>query len=141
MTTFGQRECDEEHRTMIEKTKKGYVRILTASVAEVFSKEPYLSKIRAVEERQIDTILRMIKLTPGDLAYLKRHDVLYVTLTSAYPLSKELVDRVDKATAELLATVNGKTSLWVKEDPSFIGGLRLRIGDTVYDGTVVEQLL
>lgn len=137
---FGQRECDEEHRTMIEKTKKEYVRILTASVAEVFSKEPYLSKIRAVEERQIDTILRMIKLTPGDLAYLKRHDVLYVTLTSAYPLSKELVDRVDKATAELLATVNGKTSLWVKEEPSFIGGLRLRIGDTVYDGTVVEQL-
>lgn len=137
---FGQRECDEEHRIMIEKTKKQYVGILTEHIAQVLSKEPYLSKMRAMEEKQIDAILGMIKLTPGDMAYLKRHHVLYVTLTSTYPLSKELVDRVDKATTELLGTVNGKTSLWVKEDPSLIGGLRLRIGDTVYDGTVIEQL-
>ncbi len=137
---FGQRECDEEHRIMIEKTKKQYVGILTEHIAQVLSKEPYLSKMRAMEEKQIDAIVGMIKLTPGDMAYLKRHHVLYVTLTSTYPLSKELVDRVDKATTELLGTVNGKTSLWVKEDPSLIGGLRLRIGDTVYDGTVIEQL-
>lgn len=137
---FGQRECDEEHRIMIEKTKKKYVGILTESVAEVFSKEPYFSRMRAMEERQINAILGMIKLTPGDMAYLKRNDVLYVTLTSTYPLPQELVDRVDKATTELLAEVNGKTSLWVREDPSFIGGLRLRIGDTVYDATVSEQL-
>ena len=74
------------------------------------------------------------------MAYLKRHDVLYVTLVSAFELPQELVDRVDKATKELLAQVNGKTSLWVLQDPSFIGGLRLRIGDTIYDGSVIEQL-
>lgn len=137
---FGQRECDEEHRIMIEKTKKKFINVLTQRVAEVFSKEPYLSKMRMQEEKQIDAILGMIKLTPGDMAYLKRHDVLYVTLTSTYPLSEELVRRVDEATTRLLAEVNGKTSLWVLQDPSFIGGLRLRIGDTVYDGTVVEHL-
>ncbi|MBR3767760.1 MAG: F0F1 ATP synthase subunit alpha [Clostridia bacterium] len=74
------------------------------------------------------------------MAYLKHHDVLYVTLMSAFPLSKELVDKVDKATTALLDTVGGKTSLWVKEEPAFIGGLRLRIGDTVYDGTISEEL-
>ena len=36
--------------------------------------------------------------------------------------------------------IGGKTSLWVLEDPSLIGGLKLRIGDTVYDGTVAEEL-
>ncbi|MBR5246578.1 MAG: F0F1 ATP synthase subunit alpha [Clostridia bacterium] len=74
------------------------------------------------------------------MAYLKHHDVLYVTLTSAFPLEKELVDKVDEATKKLLETVDGKTSLWVLEDSSLIGGLKFRIGDTVYDGTVSEEL-
>lgn len=137
---FGQRECNEIHRIMIEKTKKQFFHVMKDSVKDVFSKEPYLSKIREKESSMIDEILSMIRLTPGDMAYLKRHDVLYVTLMSAYPLAQELVDKVDEATTKLLDTVGGKTSLWVREDPEFIGGLRLRIGDTVYDGTVVEAL-
>ncbi len=137
---FGVRECNEIHRIMIEKTKKQFFKTMENGVAEVFSKEPYLSKIRAKEEKQIDEILGMIKLTPGDKSYLRRHDVLYVTLTSAFPLSEELVNKVDTATTELLNTVDGKTSLWVKVDPNLIGGVMLRIGDTVYDGTVREEL-
>lgn len=137
---FEERELREIHRLMVEKTKKELMADFTASVKELFSKEPYYSKIRAIEGRLIDKILEEITLTPGDMAYLKHHDVLYVTLMSAFPLDKELVDKVDKATTKLLDTVNGKTSLWVKEEPEFIGGLRLRIGDTVYDGTVSEEL-
>ncbi len=137
---FGQRECREIHYHMIAKTKRQFFHIMQESVAEVFSQEPYLSKMRSMEADLVDEILGMIKLTPGDMAYLKRHDVLYVTLTSTYPLDPRLVQRVDVATTELLATVGGKTSLWVLQDPSFIGGLRLRIGDTVYDGTVIEEL-
>ena len=137
---FGKRECDEIHRLMIEKVKKEFFLCLKENVQRVFSKEPYYSKMRALEEAQIDEILSQIKLTPGDMAYLKRHDVLYVTLTSTYPLPEELVKKVDEATTALLNTVGGKTSLWVLQEPSFIGGLRLRIGDTVYDGTVLEEL-
>ncbi len=138
--SFGNRECNEIHRIMIEKTKKEFFGVMKQGVAEVFATEPYLSAIRQKEAEQIDRILSMIKLTAGDMAYLKYHDVLYVTLTSAFPLDKELVERVDRATTELLNTVNGKTSLWVREDPNLIGGLMLRIGDTVYDATVSEEL-
>ncbi len=137
---FGVRECNEIHRTMVDKTKRQFFKTMEKGVAEVFATEPYLSKIRAKEASKLDEILGMIKLTAGDKAYLKHHDVLYVTLTSAYPLPKELVDKVDRVTTELLDTVNGKTSLWVKEDPELIGGLMLRIGDTVYDATVKEEL-
>lgn len=138
--SFGQRECNEIHRTMIEKTKKQFFQLMKDSVKEVFSQEPYLSRMRNKESALIEQILSMIRLTPGDMAYLKRHDVLYVTLTSTYPLPQELVNKVDEATTKLLNEVGGKTSLWVREDPEFIGGLRLRIGDTVYDGTVIEAL-
>lgn len=137
---FEERELREIHRLMVEKTKKELMTSFSDAVKELFSKEPYYSKIRAKEEALIDKILSEITLTAGDMAYLKHHDVLYVTLMSAFPLSKELVDKVDKATTALLDTVGGKTSLWVKEEPAFIGGLRLRIGDTVYDGTISEEL-
>ena len=137
---FGQRECNEIHRIMIEKTKNQFFATMESGVKKVFSEEPFLSKIREKENDIVDLILGMIKLTAGDMAYLKHHDVLYVTLTSAYPLPSELVEKIDNATCTLLDTVNGKTSLWVREDPELIGGLRLRIGDTVYDGTVAEQL-
>lgn len=137
---FGERECRELHRLMIDETKKELMVMFREEVTRLFSTEPHHSKIRAREESIIDEILSHIELTPGDMAYLKRSDVLYVTLMSAFPLSQNIVDKVDKATTELLMTVNGKTSLWVKEDASLIAGLRLRIGDTVYDGTVAEDL-
>ncbi len=137
---FGQRECRELHRIMIEKTKKQFFKIMEHRVAEVFIQEPYRSQMRAKEAALIDEILEMIRLTPGDMSYLKHHDVLYVTLTSTYPLDPALVKKVDQATTALLEKVGGKTSLWVRQDPNFYGGLRLRIGDTVYDGTVAEDL-
>ena len=138
--TFGARECHEVHRETIEKARKSLMGAMSVNVAQLFKTEPYLSKAREEETALIDEILSQISLTPGDMAYLKRHDVLYVTLTSAYKLDEELVKKVDEATTRLLNTVNGKTSLWVREDESLIGGLRLRIGDTVYDATIKEEL-
>ena len=137
---FGQRECREIHRDMILKARKKVFADFKREVATVFRTEPYLSNMRLKEEDMIKKILSMVKLTPGDLTYLKHHDVLYVTLTSAYPLPKNIVTMVDIFTTQLLKKVNGKTSLWVIQDETLIGGLKLRIGDTVYDATVLEAL-
>ncbi len=137
---FGEREYNEIHRTMIENARKELFSVMKENVIKLFSYEKYSEEIRALDGQVVDAILSQIGLTSGDMAYLKHHDVLYVTLTSAFPLEKELVDKVDEATKKLLESVNGKTSLWVLEDSSLIGGLKLRIGDTVYDGTVSEEL-
>ena len=137
---FGEREHSEIHRVMIENARKELFSVLKDNVIRLFSYEKYAKEIKDLDEQVIDAILADIRLTDGDMAYLKHHDVLYVTLTSTFPLEKELVDKVDKATTRLLDSVGGKTSLWVLEDPSLIGGVKLRIGDTVYDGTVSEEL-
>ncbi|MBQ6863051.1 MAG: F0F1 ATP synthase subunit alpha [Clostridia bacterium] len=130
----------EIHREMIEDARKELFSIMRENVVKLFSYEKYQKEIRNLDTNIIDAILPQIKLTPGDMAYLKHHDVLYVTLTSAYPLDKAIVKKVDEVTTSMLDEVGGKTSLWVLEDPSLIGGLKLRIGDTVYDGTVAEEL-
>lgn len=137
---FGRRECHEIHKETVEKAGVEIFNAIKNDVAELFSQEPYLSALRAHEADMIDDILKEVKLTPGDLTYLKHHDVLYVTLSSAHKLSDDIVKKVDEFTTDMLSKVNGKTSLWVLEDPALIGGLKLRIGDTVYDCTVAEDL-
>ncbi len=113
---------------------------LIARLRTYLSEAPRVSRLRANEENIALSILKRLRLTPGDMCYLMRHDVLYVTLTSAFPLPEELTDRIGKRAEELLGKVGGKPSYWVRTDPELIGGLRLRIGDTVYDCTVENRL-
>lgn len=109
-------------------------------IAELLSSEPYASRLQAKQHDFAHQILEMVKLTPGDMAYLKTHDVLYVTLTSAKPLDEDIVKLFEKKAYELLDAVGGKPSYWVRVDESLIGGFRLRIGDTVYGYTVADDL-
>ena len=116
------------------------VRALCLELGAHLTREPQVSRIRALEPMLAQKVLENIRITPGDMCYLMHHDVLYVTLTSAYPLEDELVDLIGQRTTALLREVGGKPSYWVKVDPDLIGGLRLRIGDTVYDMTVENRL-
>ena len=133
-------EMMELRKEMILRTREGIIAQVGGRIEELLSHEPYGSRMREREAFFVDRILSEIRLTPGDMAYLRLHDVLYVTLTSAYPVSEEIVKKVDEKTTELLAQVGGKTSLWVKVDPELIGGLKLRIGDTIYDCTVSNAI-
>ncbi|MBR6811849.1 MAG: F0F1 ATP synthase subunit alpha [Oscillospiraceae bacterium] len=137
---FGQRECSEIHRHMISEVKVKYLKVLREKITELYTSEPYRSRLEVKYEHIADEILSMVRLTDGDMAYLKRHNVLYVTLTSAYPLENSLVKRIGDSVTEKLDKVCGKPSYWVLTDPSLIAGFRLRIGDTIYDGTVAEEL-
>ncbi|MBQ1243589.1 MAG: hypothetical protein IIX98_04340, partial [Clostridia bacterium] len=83
---FREREKSEIHRAMIEAARKELFSVMKEHVVNLFSYEKYLNEVKALDRQIIDRILGMITLTPGDMAYLKHHDVLYVTLTSAYPL-------------------------------------------------------
>ncbi len=127
-------------RESVDNAKTDLIATLSARVSELLSAEPYLSTLRSLEPTFARRILEKIEITPGDMAYLKTHDVLYVTLTSAFPLDQALVDEIGAATEKLVTSVGGKQSLWVRVDPSLQGGLRLRIGDTVYDCTVSDLI-
>ncbi len=140
LKAFCERECNEVHREMIEDTRKELFSVMKESVFELFSYEKYAEQIKALDEAVIDAILSDISLTDGDMFYLKQFGVLYVTLTSAFSLDRRLIDKVDRTTKKLLEQVDGKTSFRVVEDNSLIGGIKLRIGDTVYDGSVIEEL-
>ncbi|MBQ0083587.1 MAG: F0F1 ATP synthase subunit alpha [Clostridiales bacterium] len=133
-------ECRDLTLHKMQREQAELIKLFSDAVKEKCNAEEYTDIEKLDDEKTIDRILGMIKLTAGDMAYLKQHEVLYVTLFSANKLPEALIKKVENAALKLIETVNGKISFWVKEDPVLIGGVRLRIGDTMYDGTALEQI-
>jgi F-type H+-transporting ATPase subunit delta len=71
----------------------------------------------------------------------RRHDelrgVVRVGVTTALPLESAAEEQLKQS---LRTIVNGQPRLEATVDPGLIGGAVLRIGDTVYDGSVARQL-
>ena len=133
-------ELEDHRREAMGGARDQAVKALVLELRAHLTQEPQVSRIRALEPIFAERILEKIHITPGDMCYLMHHDVLYVTLTSAFSLSDELVELIGRRTTALLREVGGKPSYWVKVDPELLGGMRLRIGDTVYDMTVENRL-
>jgi F-type H+-transporting ATPase subunit delta len=60
-----------------------------------------------------------------------------VTLTTAAPASPEMIRRI---VDDLRAKLGGEPVLQQRTDPELIGGAVLRLGDTIYDGSIANQL-
>ncbi len=60
-----------------------------------------------------------------------------VEVKTAFPLSKELSDRIKKQ----MEGMTGKNiDMVINEDPLLLGGVVIGVGDTLYDGSVRAQL-
>jgi F-type H+-transporting ATPase subunit delta len=60
-----------------------------------------------------------------------------VTVKTAFPLTDELSDRLQKG---LEGLTGREVVMSVLEDPSLLGGIVVRVGDTLYDGSIRTQL-
>jgi F-type H+-transporting ATPase subunit delta len=109
----------------------------------------------------VETILEKIQISPLTANFLKllvdkrRIDILSdiegryrelmdnalkkvrVTVKTAFPLAGELSDRLQKGLEDLTGR---EVEMTVVEDPSLLGGIVVRVGDTLYDGSIRTQL-
>jgi F-type H+-transporting ATPase subunit delta len=60
-----------------------------------------------------------------------------VSVKSAFPLSSELKDKLQKKLEELTGK---EVEMSLAEDASLLGGIIVRVGDTLYDGSIKTQL-
>ncbi|HEX4132954.1 MAG TPA: ATP synthase F1 subunit delta [Pirellulales bacterium] len=80
--------------------------------------------------------LRAVRHAAHDLSD-QMHNRVRVEVTTAEPLNQEL----SKTIAQRLRTaLKAEPILHRRVDPGLIGGIVFRVGDTVYDGSVVAQL-
>jgi F-type H+-transporting ATPase subunit delta len=66
-----------------------------------------------------------------------RQGITHATATSASPLTP---DEVRELTARLEQSTGGRVALDVRVDPSLLGGLVVRVGDRLIDGSVRGRL-
>lgn len=110
--------------------------VLEAVAAKMGMDRPAASMARLVLEKGRIGLLSTIAQEFEDMvnATLGR---VKVSVTSASALSAD----EDRSLKESLKKFTGKTAVMtVKEDPSLIGGVVVRIGGAVYDGSVKNQL-
>jgi F-type H+-transporting ATPase subunit delta len=95
-----------------------------------------LAVIKSMARR--DRLMFLRGLVEGFLAIRKKMSGhVDVEVTSATELRPEVVERVRQGLAK---SVGGVADVKVKVDPSLIGGMVVRIGDTQIDGSVATQL-
>ena len=133
-------DAADQRREMLFTTRAQIIeQVLSLAEQHMRSAEYQASKL-ARQNEAVEQILAQIHLTPGDVSYISRKGVLYVTLTSAAVLPDETVEKVRKRAEALVAAAGGKISYWVRQKEELIGGLQLRIGDTIYDYTISNKL-
>lgn len=75
-------------------------------------------------------------------AYVRMADeyrnILNITVTSAFPLEKSQVDEIGRTFEAVSHGSSAKIA--VKTDSSLMGGVKVTVGDLVYDGTVKGKL-
>ncbi|HLR59074.1 MAG TPA: F0F1 ATP synthase subunit delta [Pseudogracilibacillus sp.] len=89
-----------------------------------------------VERRRSDVILPMINEFTN--LYNEKNDIAHAVVSSVRELSSDEISNVETTFKQLL----NKQSLIIenKVDKSLLGGLRIRIGNTIYDGSLSNKL-
>ena len=109
--------------------------ILDRTLGSQASKD-LLSFLKVVSRRGRLDSLRAIHRQAHEL-YNRIHARVRVRVATAIPLSAEFAHRI---AGELRTLVDGEPVLEQVVEPDLIGGIVVRVGDTVYDGSIATQL-
>jgi F-type H+-transporting ATPase subunit delta len=106
-------------------------RVFAGRVTTVF-----LNFLKVVAGHGRGDCLRAIRKAVHDLLDEQRGRVR-VKLTTAAPIDQEITQRIEN---QLRASLQGEPVLARFVDPDLISGIVLRVGDTVFDGSVASRL-
>jgi len=98
---------------------------------------PILAKLLALLAERDRLVLLPDLLSAYRERLLDYQQVVRAEVTTATPIGPDRAQAIERG----LARLTGRTvRLGVRTDPSIIGGVVTRIGDTIYDGSVTRQL-
>lgn len=97
---------------------------------------PFINFLLVTIDKRRQRLLSGIARSFGDL--IDEHlDRMHVDVTLARPINEEAKKKV----ADMLSVVLGKTAIpHVRVRPEIIGGIVVRAGDTIYDGSIRRRL-
>ena len=121
------------HPKVTAKSKQAFIK---SSFGQVLSKSTLNTLYLLIERKRMDILIPMIDKFK-DLAY-SAVDMAEAIVSTPKPLAETEREQI----AKIFAKKAGKSKLEIKNviDPELIGGIKIRIGDHIYDGSVKAQL-
>ncbi|MDO4570037.1 MAG: ATP synthase F1 subunit delta [Planctomycetia bacterium] len=114
----------EEKAGIIERTLGGALSQVLLNFFRVLARHERLDCIRAIYAELWKKYDKLAGRIP-------------VVITTAAPIAQDVVDKIAQDLRNFFA---GDLLITCKVDPNQIGGLVVRVGDTIYDGSVATQL-
>ena len=135
----------------LELTRAGLRRTLGGETAESISdaaaalmaQERFAPRRAALCEKQIDGFVKSYRPYPGELEAFAEQGEARITVRFAEKADDGAVERIERAVCDGIRRACGReipTKLNVVVDPALIGGVKIEIGDTVFDGSLAGQL-
>ena len=110
------------------------VRQVAAITGEVLRRGSFENSKQALNEKFIEQIKELVSAMPSDILNMNELKKLDISISSAEPLSEEEMKKLTQIICETFISCHNEV------DSDLIGGVRMKVGDTVYDGTLAHQL-
>ena len=128
-------QIDYELRRKLTNAAAGEI---TETAAQLMSAPEYGERRAALTEKFVAELKDAIQVTPADKVRLYETGEVSAVLWSEQPLEQTTVDEIHDIIAQ--AFDDDEVNIETDVDASLIGGLRLQVGDTVYDGSLAHRL-
>ena len=139
---------NERHRirhTLRKELNRNAAERITSEAAEILAKEEYFLARQGLVDQFVTKLEADLHLTEADLASFDEQRTLTAMLVSAEEIPEEFRTRIIQALLRSLADAGFKAQpdqilLKWGTDAEMIGGIGLRVGDTIYDGSIRGML-
>ena len=135
------------HQVLVQRNDlaRKAMRDVADRAAELLSRESASESRERLTEQLVRRVEENLHITQGERAAYEESGVLEAALFSAEPLTEGQLQRIRGAILRALKAAGAEASedrlrLETGTDPALVGGLLLRIGDTVYDNSLKGML-
>ena len=135
---------------MQEEVSAQVLRQVAEATGKALQKDEYALRRKALVDDFIQNIDHSVSAQPSDLLTLSEGKKLAVTVAAAQPLPEEELASLRRKLTEIFAAACKEAGedvpagelidLRSEVDESLVAGVRLRVGDTVYDGSALHRL-
>ena len=135
---------------MQEEVSAQVLRQVAEATGKALQKDEYALRRKALVDDFIQNIDHSVSAQPSDLLALSEGKKLAVTVAAAQPLPEEELASLRRKLTAIFAAACKEAGedvpagelidLRSEVDESLVAGVRLRVGDTVYDGSALRRL-
>ena len=125
---------DQLMAQMRDRVSNDAVRRVAEITAEVLRSGNFENSKQALNDKFIEQIRELVSAMPSDILNMNELKKLDISIKSAQPLSDEEMKKLTQIICETFISCHNEV------DTDVIGGVRMQVGDTVYDGTLAHTL-